>query len=199
MIRRLPCGGKSWGGNKQRLHRFHMDAFSLKKLKKLEVRSFGEFRCWCWENIREIINISVKDRVLYYECKKHKPWFSEGCLKLLDQRKQAKFQLLQDPSEVNGGSVNNRPACISRVERGTMWKQINGLAANNKNTNVRDPYRGINEFKTGYQCRSNLVKNEDGDLLSHSQNILNRWKNYYSLIECAQFSDVRQKYIHLRH
>jgi hypothetical protein len=27
-------------------------------------------------------------------------------------------------------------------------------------------YRGINEFKRGYQCRSNLVKNENGDLLA---------------------------------
>jgi hypothetical protein len=30
----------------------------------------------------------------------------------------------------------------------------------------------------GYQPRSNLVKNENGDLLADSHNIVNRWKNY---------------------
>jgi hypothetical protein len=38
--------------------------------------------------------------------KKHKPWFDKGCLKLLDQRKQAKLQWLQDPSEINGYNLN---------------------------------------------------------------------------------------------
>jgi hypothetical protein len=32
----------------------------------------------------------------YYELKKHKPWFNEGYSKLLDQRKQAKLQWLQE-------------------------------------------------------------------------------------------------------
>jgi hypothetical protein len=49
---------------------------------------------------------------------------------------------------------------------------------NSKNKNIRDLYRGINYFKRGYQPRSNLVKNENGDLLADSHNILNRWKNY---------------------
>jgi hypothetical protein len=39
-----------------------------------------------------------------------------------------------------------------------------------------------NEFKKGYQPRTNLVKDENGDLLADSHNILNRWKNYYSKI-----------------
>jgi hypothetical protein len=37
------------------------------------------------------------------------------------------------------------------------------------------------------------VKDENGDLLSDFQNILNRWKNYYSqLLNVHNVSDVRQ-------
>jgi hypothetical protein len=43
-----------------------------------------------------------------------------------------------------------------------------------------DLYRGIGEFKRGYQPRSNLVKDENGDLLADPHNILNRWKNCFS-------------------
>jgi hypothetical protein len=58
---------------------------------------------------------------------------------------------------------------------------------------MRDLYRGINEFKRGYQPRNNLVKDENGDLLADSHSDLNRWKNYYSqLLNVCNVSDVRQ-------
>ncbi|PNF40027.1 hypothetical protein B7P43_G12320, partial [Cryptotermes secundus] len=67
------------------------------------------------------------------------------------------------------------------------------LAMNSKNKNIRDLYRGINDFKRGFQPSSNLVKDENGDLLADSHNILNRWRNYYSqLLNVHRVSDVRQ-------
>jgi hypothetical protein len=61
----------------------------------------------------------------------------------------------------------------------------------------RDLYRGINGFKRGYQQRNNLVKDENGDMLADSQNILNRWKNYFSqLLNVHNVSDVRQSEVH---
>jgi hypothetical protein len=56
-----------------------------------------------------------------------------------------------------------------------------------------DLYRGINEFKRGYQQKNNLVKDENSDLLADSHDILNRWKNYFSqLLNVHNVSDVRQ-------
>jgi hypothetical protein len=43
--------------------------------------------------------------------------------------------------------------------------------------NIRDLYRGISELKKGYKPRTNMVKEENGDLLVGSHIILNRWKN----------------------
>jgi hypothetical protein len=43
---------------------------------------------------------------------------------------------------------------------------------NKQNKNIRDLYKGITEFNEGYQPRSNLVKDEIGDLLSDSRNVL---------------------------
>jgi prefoldin subunit 5 len=36
--------------------------------------------------------------------------------------------------------------------------EINELETNNKNKNIRDLYRGINEFKKGYQHRINSAR-----------------------------------------
>jgi hypothetical protein len=68
---------------------------------------------------------------------------------------------------------------------------------NSKNKNIRDLYRGVNGFKRGYQPRNNLVKDENGDLLWDSHNILNRWRNYFSrLLNVHNVSDVKQIEVH---
>jgi hypothetical protein len=75
--------------------------------------------------------------------------------------------------------------------------KINELAIHNKNKNIRDLYREINEFKKGYQPRTNLVWDENGDLFADSYNILNRQKNYFSqLLNLEWVRDIRQIEIH---
>jgi hypothetical protein len=67
------------------------------------------------------------------------------------------------------------------------------LAINSKNKNIIHLYRGINEFKRGYQPINNIVKDEDCDMLADSHNILNRLKIYFSqLMNMHNVSDVRQ-------
>jgi hypothetical protein len=72
-----------------------------------------------------------------------------------------------------------------------MKDKFNELPTNSKNENIRDLYGGINYFKRGYHPRSNSVKDENGDLLADSHNILNRWKNYFSqLLNVYRASDI---------
>jgi hypothetical protein len=60
-------------------------------------------------------------------------------------------------------------------------------------TEISVLYRGINEFRKRYQPRTNLVKDENCDQLAVSQNILNRWKNYFcQLLNVNDVNDVRQ-------
>jgi hypothetical protein len=37
-----------------------------------------------WKKIRKNVKMSAKERVGYFEMKKHKPQFDEGCSELLD-------------------------------------------------------------------------------------------------------------------
>jgi hypothetical protein len=135
-----------------------------------------------WDNIRENINISAQDSLGYCEPKHRKPWFDEGCSKLVDQRKQAELQWLQDPGEANEGNLRDISREASRFQeqdKGISETQNYEFESNSKNKNIRDLYRGINEFKKGYQPRTSLVKHERGDLVADPHKILNRWKNYF--------------------
>jgi hypothetical protein len=148
-----------------------MERFNLKKLNEVEgkeqyrVEVSNRFAALegldeeveinsAWEMIRKNINISSKESLGYCELKKHKPWLDQACSKLVDHRKQAKLQWLQGPSEINGDNLRIVRRGASRYFRNNkreyLKDKINQLATNSKNKNIRDLYKGINEFKRGY-------------------------------------------------
>ena len=58
-------------------------------------------------------------------------------------------------------------------------------------------YRGINDFKKGYQPRTCIVKDEKGDLVADSLSIMTRWRNYFSqLLNVHGAKELRQAEIH---
>jgi hypothetical protein len=107
-------------------------------------------------------------------------------LKINRKQKQAKLQWLQNPSQINGDNKQNLRYETGRTfrnkKREYMTGKINELETNNENKNMRDLYRGINEFKKGYQPRISIIKDENGNLLADPQSVLNRWK--ISLTRC---------------
>jgi hypothetical protein len=48
------------------------------------------------------------------------------------------------------------------------------MSSDIKNRFIKDLYRGLNEFKRGYQHLNNLEKDGNGDLLADLHNNLNR-------------------------
>jgi hypothetical protein len=63
-----------------------------------------------------------------------------------------------------------------------LKRKINDLETDNKSKNIRDFYRGINEFKKGYQSRINNIKDENVNLLADPQSVLNRWKHFFNQV-----------------
>jgi hypothetical protein len=79
-----------------------------------------------------------------------------------------------------------------------MKSKINELETNNKNKNIRDLLRGINEFKKGYQPKINIIKDENGNLLADPQSVLNGWKNFFNQVLIVHgVHDVRQMDLHM--
>jgi hypothetical protein len=70
---------------------------------------------------------------------------------LVDRRKQAKLQWLQDPSKGNEDNLSDVRREASRHFRNNkreyLKEKINELESNSMNKNIRQMYRGINAFK----------------------------------------------------
>jgi len=204
--------------SKPAAQRFDRQRFNLKKLNDLEVwkqyqieitKRFaalekfkdGEDVNRTWENIKEIIKTSAEGSLGLHELKQHKTWFVEECLGILDQRKRAKMQWIQNPSQSNVDNLNNVRREVSRYFRSKMKAylraKIEGIETNSRIKNIRDLYTGINEFKTMYQPRYDIVKNEKGDLIAGSHNIVARWgKSFSHLFSVHGVTDVGPGEIH---
>jgi hypothetical protein len=105
------------------------------------------------------------------------------------------------PSVVNEDNLNNvRREASGRFrnkKREYLKDKITEIELNSKNKNIIDLYRGITEFRKGYQPKTNLVKDERGDLLADPQKILTRWKNYFcQLLNVQGPGGIRQTEIH---
>jgi hypothetical protein len=107
----------------QAAEKLDMRRFDLRKLNDAEVKEQYQVKITnrfaalenfddnvdmnrAWKNIREI-KTSVKESLGHYELQQHKPWFDDGCSKLIDRRKQDKLRWLQNPSQVNGDNMDN--------------------------------------------------------------------------------------------
>jgi uncharacterized protein YaaR (DUF327 family) len=108
--------------------------------------------------------MSARESLGYFELKKHKPWFDEGCSKLLDQRKQAKLQWLQDTIEINGNNLKNVNHEESRYfrnkKREYLKHKINELATNGTNKIIRD-LQQINKQTPWSESASELYRLSD--------------------------------------
>ena len=70
-----------------------------------------------WENVNENIKTSAKESLGLHKLKRQKPWFDKECLDFLDQRKQAKMQWIQNPSQSSVDNLNNVRREASRYFR----------------------------------------------------------------------------------
>jgi hypothetical protein len=75
--------------------------------------------------------------------------------------------------------------------------KIHELETNSKIKNIRALYRGIIGFKKGYQPRTNIVKDDKGDLVADAHSILARWRNCFSqILNVPGVNDVTQTETH---
>ena len=82
---------------------------------------------------------------------------------------------IQNPSRSNVDNLNNirrDPSRHLRTKKAYLKVKIEELETNSKINNVGDLYRGINDFKMGYQPRTTIVKDEKGDLVADSHSIM---------------------------
>jgi hypothetical protein len=94
------------------------------------------------------------------------------------------MQWIQDPSQSSVVDLNDVRRDASRhfrnKKKAYLKAKIEELENNSKINNVRDWYRGINDFRKGYRRRTNILKDEKFALVADCHSILARLRNRFS-------------------
>jgi hypothetical protein len=150
---------------KQAAQNFDWKRFNLGKLKELEVRKHYQIEITnrfatleylsddedinrACEIIEENIKTSAKESLGLHEMMQHKPRFDEECIGILDKRKEAIMQWIQNPSQSNVDNLNNVRHDASRHYRNKKKTYLKAKIEELE-TNIRDLYRDISDFKKG--------------------------------------------------
>jgi hypothetical protein len=104
---------------------------------------------------------------------------------------------LQDPNQRNADVLNNVRSEDTRhfrnKKKNYLTAKIDENETKSKTKNIRDLYRNISEFKRRYQSRTNVAKDEKGDLVADPHRILAMWRKHFSqLLKINGVNDVRQ-------
>ena len=78
-----------------------------------------------------------------------------------------------------GGIRREATRLLKNKKREYLREKINDLEMNAKNRNIRELYQGIRIERKGFQARTNIIRNGNGDMIADSRSILDRWKNYF--------------------
>ena len=114
---------------------------------------------------------------------------------------QKPFHEILVPNQSNVDILNNVRREVSRhfgnKKKAYLRAKIEELETNSKIQNIRDLYRGIKDFKKGYQSRCNIVKDEKGDFVADFHSTVARWRKYFSqLFNVRGVKDDGQAEIH---
>jgi len=91
----------------------------------------------------------------------------------------------QDPNQSNVDNLNNVRCEASRCFRNKKMEYLQAKVTNLKLTvtqRISHLYRGINDFKKGYQPRTNVIKDDKSDVVTGYHSIFAKWRNHFSHI-----------------
>ena len=109
-----------------------------------------------------------------------KDWFDEDCRTAVETKKVMRLGATRR-SQVAAYKQYKIQVyrLLRRKKREHLNEQIESLEAHNRNGNVRDFYKIIKNQRKGFQPRSLKINDTNGQLLSDTTRIANRWKEYF--------------------
>ncbi|PSN55555.1 hypothetical protein C0J52_12130 [Blattella germanica] len=107
------------------------------------------------------------------ETRQSRKWFDDECADMVNKRKLAKMNWMREPNEQNSEQLcsirRETTRFLKNKKREYLKEKINDLEINAKNRNIRELYQGNRIERTGFQARTNIIKDENGDMLADAK------------------------------
>ena len=136
-----------------------------------------------WKSIKDNIRLNADQIIGHILPRKRNDWFDDECKTALDNKNEAYKNYLQRPTRAKRQIYEDLRRTANKLCRHKKRRILNDklieLDDNFKSKNIRNAFKIAKSIKTGYVAKTNLVKDETGQILSNSDKIKTRWQEYF--------------------
>ena len=138
-----------------------------------------------WDSMKDTISQAAKKHIPTKKKKRGTSWLSQDVIDLADERRELKKAGLH-PSNLYR-KLSNEIQQLARRDKNNHLKHLCAEIENHRSeNNSRSLYRCVKDLTGTKTPRLAAVKAEDGKILTESDEIKNRWKNYCEGLYASQ-------------
>ena len=136
-----------------------------------------------WDRIKVALTKAAEEVVGFKQINQRAGWFDSECRKIIEERNRARMTMLRRETRNSRQIYKETRKKATKVcrKKKREWEkrkliEIEKLA---KEGNIRGMYMRIKEEKNGFQARSHMCENNDGELITENSQVLERWAEYF--------------------
>lgn len=142
-----------------------------------------------WLDLKTSILESAKKCIPIQRRKKSTPWLSQEVIDLSDERRQLKEAGLKNSRmyRLISSEIQQK---ARRDKNDHINKMCQELEDHSQSNNSRNLFRSVRDLTRKTTARLAVIKDEDGKILTESEEIKDRWKRYCEGLYASQEEDV---------
>jgi hypothetical protein len=127
---------------------------------------------------------------------RNKDWYDDEVRYVVEQKKQARMRCLQRNTRANRDLYNEKRVLATRTcrnkKREALGRKIDSIIENHRKNESRKVHKKLKEVTQEYRPKAIACKDSQGNLLTEKDDIVNRWKEYFSGILTGNIIEVEQ-------
>ena len=136
-----------------------------------------------WKNLQMLITESAEKTIKKQEKPMRNEWWDEECRQIIREKNEARKKMLQRNTRSNQEHYKTKRKAANKLCKDKKRKWINdkliNIEGNYKNKEVRKWYENIKHFNQNQVILPTICRDEEGNILSQNELVLNRWKDYF--------------------
>ena len=141
-----------------------------------------------WSFIKESIHTAARETLGITQPKVRNNWFDEDCKKVIEIRNSCRMNMLLKRTRTANEEyrkARKEAKYVCRIKKKNHQEaMLYDLQDKFGRNDSKKFFEGIRNLKRGFQARTNICKDKDGNLVGGEQQVLMSWLNYFKDILC---------------
>ena len=136
-----------------------------------------------WRILKAAVTATAEEVVGFQQVERRDPWFNDECKVTIEERNEARKKMLQRETRANCSEYSRLRAIAKSVCRREKrkWekKKVEEIQDLARRKETRKMYSKISEEKKGFQARTSMCNDKEGNLMVEGMRVVERWAEHF--------------------